>query len=154
MIAAVPIVVGFLGSLLPKVIDYFSDRSDKRHELEILDRQIELQKIGHTQRLEEIRVQADADELGDLLAHDAALTTDSSFISAMRASVRPVMTYLFFALFCAIKVTAVVRSSDAGVSPADMLVLAWDDETSALFSAIVSFWFGHRALQKRGSGNR
>jgi len=25
--------------------------------------------------------------------------------------------------------------------------MVWDDETRALFAAILSFWFGHRALK-------
>jgi hypothetical protein len=27
------------------------------------------------------------------------------------------------------------------------LNMVWDDETRALFAAILSFWFGHRALK-------
>ena len=29
----------------------------------------------------------------------------------------------------------------------DSLNLIWDEETRALFAAILSFWFGHRALK-------
>lgn len=148
MIAVIPIIVGFLGSLLPKLLEFFADRADRKHELAILDRQMEMQKLGHTQRLEEIHVQAQAEELGALLQHDAALQTDSKIISALRASVRPVMTYIFFFLFCAVKLVAVARSSDADVSPADMIIMVWDGDTSALFSSIVAFWFGHRAHVK------
>lgn len=148
MLAIIPIIAGFLGSLLPKIFEFFTERADRRHELAILELQIKQQESGHTQRLEEIRVQAQAAELGGLLQHDAALTTDSPIISGLRASVRPVMTYMFFGLFCAIKIVAVFRAGESGMSPADMIIMAWDADTAALFSAIVSFWFGHRALEK------
>lgn len=148
MVAVIPIIVGFLSSLLPKLLEFFTDRADRKHELAILDRQMEMQRLGHEQRLEEIQVQAHAEELDALLQHDATLQTDSKIISALRASVRPVMTYLFFALFCAVKLMVIARSSSADIPPADMIIMAWDDDTSTLFSAIVSFWFGHRAIKK------
>ena len=28
------------------------------------------------------------------------------------------------------------------------LINAWDDETAAIFSAIMAFWFGNRAMSK------
>jgi hypothetical protein len=44
---------------------------DRKHELAILDRQMEMQRQGHTQRLEEIAVTADIAEAQALCRHDA-----------------------------------------------------------------------------------
>lgn len=151
MLAVIPIIVGFLGSIVPRILDIFSDWRDKKHELAILDRQVELQKLGHIQRMEEIKVLADVQESHDLLVHDASLDTDSRFISALRASVRPVLTYLFFGLFCGVKIAFIVQSAKIGASASDILISAWDEDTSALFSAVIAFWFGRRIYEKQRS---
>jgi hypothetical protein len=30
----------------------------------------------------------------------------------------------------------------------DLMPLIWDDQTSAIFGAIIGFWFGGRAIEK------
>ncbi|HAI18752.1 MAG TPA: hypothetical protein DCM10_12370, partial [Xanthomarina gelatinilytica] len=52
-------VLGFGTSFLPKVMDYFQDRSDKKHELLVLELQMKAQSQGHSERLEEINAEAD-----------------------------------------------------------------------------------------------
>lgn len=148
MVAVISIIVGFLGSIVPKLLEVFSDSRDKRHELDIMDRQIEIQRVGHTQRLEAIRVQADANELTALLEHDASLETESGFIQNMRASVRPALTYSFFGLFCGVKIAALVVGLRTEVPLDGLLLIVWDEYTSSLFSAIISFWFGRRVFEK------
>jgi hypothetical protein len=37
---------------------------------------------------------------------------------------------------------------DQGVDITDGLIAVWDAETQALFAAVMSFWFGQRALSK------
>jgi len=74
------------------------------------------------------------------------------FINALRGSVRPVITYVFFGLFVAIKVTAIVALMGAGNDLGRSLSLIWDDATSGLFAAIISFWFGGRAVSKYMKG--
>src|SRR5437870_420358 len=48
-------LLGFIGSLIPEFFKFFREKADRGHELNILDRQMELWKIQHTHRLEEIR---------------------------------------------------------------------------------------------------
>ena len=62
-------LIGFISSAFPDFLNIWQDRSDKKHELAILDRQMEAQKQGHNQRLEEIHVQADISESQALYKH-------------------------------------------------------------------------------------
>jgi hypothetical protein len=48
-------------------------------------------------------------------------------INALRGSVRPVITYCFFALFVAIKVTALLALLDTGHEIGRALSLIWDN---------------------------
>ena len=77
---------------------------------------------------------------------------DSGFFGGMRKSVRPVITYLFFGLFAAVKGTSIfVLLGDQELTAVSLnaaLVKVWDPETQAMFAAIISFWFGSRAIEK------
>jgi len=55
-------LLGFITSAFPQLLGLIKDWQDRRHELAILDRQMEMQKLGHTQRLEEIAITADIAE--------------------------------------------------------------------------------------------
>ena len=140
-------LLGFLSSAFPDVLKLWRDNSDRKHELAILDRQMEAQRQGHTQRLEEIQVQADIAESKALYRH-ASQPSGVKWVEALRASVRPVITYAFFILFAVVKSAALYKLLDQGGGITDGLIAVWDGETQALFAAVMSFWFGQRALSK------
>ncbi|MBX2807865.1 MAG: hypothetical protein KTR20_04460 [Cellvibrionaceae bacterium] len=140
-------LLGFLSSAFPDVLKLWRDRADRKHELAILDRQMEAQRQGHTQRLAEIEVQADIAESQALYTH-ASQPSGVLWVEALRASVRPVITYAFFILFATVKIAALLQLLDQGVGFTNGLIAIWDAETQALFAAVMSFWFGQRALQK------
>ena len=142
-------LLGFLGSAFPQLLKLIQDSHDRRHELAILDRQMELQRQGHSQRLEEIRVEGDVQQSLALYRHDEQ-PAGYRWVEALRASVRPVLTYAFFLVFAAVKLTALLHVLDIeGVRLAEALPVLWDAETQALFAATMSFWFGQRALRQR-----
>ena len=139
--------LGFLSSLFPDLIKLFKERQDRRHELEVMDRQMDMARAGHLQRLEEINVNADIAETQAL--HRSEQPTGITWIDGLRGSVRPVITYAFFTLFAVVKVAAVyVLVAVEGVLLAQALPQVWDPETQALFAAVMSFWFGARGMAK------
>ena len=133
-------VLGFGTSFLPKVMDYFQDKADKKHELEIMTRQAEIQ-------LDRTAIDANIREVETIHEHDASLD-GGGFVNAIRASVRPVITYLFMALFIGIEVTTYYLLIQNGVAPGDALVAAWDEQIMAMWASILAFWFGGRQFKK------
>lgn len=133
-------LLGFGTSFLPKVMDYFQDKSDKKHELEVMTRQAEIQ-------LDRTAIDANIREVETIHEHDAAID-GGGFINAIRASVRPVITYLFMALFLGVEITTYYLLIQQGVAPGDALVAAWDDQVMAMWAAILAFWFGGRQFKK------
>ena len=81
-------LLGFITSAFPQLLGLIRDWQDRKHELAILDRQMEMQKLGHTQRLEEIAVAADIAESQALYRHDAR-ASGVKWVDGLRASVRP-----------------------------------------------------------------
>ncbi len=146
MLSLLGSLLGFGTSFLPKVLDIFQDRSDKKHELAVMEMQIKQQKEVADQQLEAINVEADIREVESL--HESMRPTGVKFIDGLRGSVRPVITYAFFGLFIFVEVSAYISLTAVGVSGLDALETVWDDETSALFAAVISFWFGGRAIAR------
>jgi hypothetical protein len=140
--------LGFLGSAFPQILKLFQEAHDRRHELAILDKQMEQQRQGHSQRLEEIRIEGEIKQSVALYQHDSQ-PAGYKWVEALRASVRPILTYAFFLLFAAVKIAGLYTMVGFdGMSLAVALPLIWDAETQALFAAIMTFWFGQRAMGK------
>ena len=139
-------LLGFGTSFLPKVMDYFQDRSDKKHELLVMEVQIKQQKELAVQKLEMVNVEADIREVEAL--QKSMQPTGVPFIDGLRGSVRPVITYAFFLLFCFVEISAYLALTANGVSGLDALNAVWDEDTKALFAAVIAFWFGGRAVAR------
>ena len=139
-------LLGFRTSFLPKVMDYFQDRSDKKHELAVMEVQIRQQKELASQKLEMVNVEADIREVEAL--QKSMQPTGVKWVDGLRGSVRPVITYAFFLLFVFVEVSAYLSLTAQGVSGLDAVDAVWDEDTKALFAAVIAFWFGGRAIAR------
>ena len=102
MITIIGSLIGFGTSMLPRAFDMFQDWQDRKQELEIMDRQIKMAEMRHTQKLEQLNVQADIAESKAIYKHASKMKNDG-WVGSLRASVRPILTYLFFAVFAIVK---------------------------------------------------
>lgn len=138
-------LLGFGTSFLPKVMDYFQDKQDKKHELQLMDKQLEQQiQIGN-QKLDMVHVEADIRETEALLKSQTALTKSSSqWITDLAASVRPFITYLLFIEFMALTLLLA-----GGYIDNAMYSLIWSDEVVGIWAAVISFWFGSRTFNRK-----
>ena len=171
MLTLLSTFVSFLMGGLPKILDFFQDKSDKKHELALAqmqtERELQLAAAGYAAqakleeiKFDEIKTQTASDEkisligaqqaeMNAIYTHDIEIGKGASqWMVNLRGSVRPVITYGFFFLLVGIDGVLAYRGLSSGV---DFNVLAdqlWDDETQALFAAIISFHFGGRAFGK------
>ncbi|MGA0170883.1 MAG: hypothetical protein ACO3JV_14515 [Pseudomonadales bacterium] len=145
MLSLLGSLLGFGTSFLPKVMDYFQDKQDKAHELALMDKQLEQQKVIGAQKLQMVNVEADIRESEALLKHDAGLQKRSSqWIVDLAASVRPIVTYL---LFVEIFVLTWLLALD--MITTEMYRLVFNNEMQAVWAAVVSFWFGARTMARK-----
>jgi len=147
MITLLSTVFGLLGSLLPNVIKIFEKKQDYAHELELKKLELDAAREGIVLQQQMEAIKADTLEGESVRKHDIDVEY-SGFWAALRASIRPTITYAFFFLFCGIKIAAFVIMVRNNASPTELLQLVWDNETMAIFSAIIGFWFGSRAVEK------
>ena len=146
MITLLGSLLGFGTSFLPEVLNFFRAGQDHKHKLESMQLEMELMTKRSELQLNIMDKQAEIKETEGLYRHDSM--DAGGFINALRGSVRPVITYVFFGLFIAIKITAIVALMNSGNDLGRSLSLIWDDQTAGLFAAIMSFWFGGRAISK------
>ena len=140
-------LLGFGTSFLPEVLNYFKAGQEHKHNLERMQLEMDLMQKRSELKLQIMDKQADIKEAEGLYRHDSI--DAGGFVNALRGSVRPVITYAFFGLFVAIKVVAVMTMmNEQGADLAGALNVIWDDNTAGLFAAIMSFWFGNRAVSK------
>ena len=146
MLSLLGSVLGFGTSFLPKVMDFFQDKQDKKHELAIMEVQIRQQKEVAVQQLEMVNVEADIREIEAI--QKSVKNTDVKWIDGLRGSVRPVITYCFFGLFIFVELSAYVSLTASEISSLQAVQLVWSDEVMGLFAAVLSFWFGGRAINR------
>lgn len=141
-------LTGFGGSVVPAVLDYFKGKQEAKQKSEMMAMQVDLMKTGAEIDLKKFYAMANDDEHARLIQHDIAMQDDTGFMAGLRKSVRPVITYMFFALFVAVEGTLIWHALNSGEQLVDVMNHVWDDETQAIFAAIISFWFGSRAIEK------
>ena len=139
--------MGFGTSFLPEVLNYFKRGQEQKYELQRMQMEMEIMAKRSELKIAELDKQAEIKETEGLYKHDNV--DAGGFINALRGSVRPIITYAFFGLFVAIKVTALLSlMNQTGMQLNMALSTIWDDQTAGLFAAIMSFWFGNRAVSK------
>ena len=143
-------LLGFGTSFLPTLLGFFEQGQKNRHQLKLLEAQAKHAEVLSQLKLQELDAAADVEESRSIYEHAAQLarSNKSSFISALQASVRPVVTYFFFILFATIKGLAVYVAVQEGDDVTQAILNSWDEETKILFSTVISFWFGQRGMRK------
>ena len=145
MIALLGSALGFGTSFLPQVLGFFQNKQDHKNRIEELRLKGELASLGVMHDIQKLDKQA---EIAETKALYEFANPSSGFAAGLSASVRPVITYLFFGLFLAVKAVILLKTMEAGGDWKDAVPLMFDTETQALFSAIIAFWFGQRSVNK------
>lgn len=158
---------GLLISGLPKLLDYFQDKSDKAHELELAkmqtERELQMLERGYAAqaKVEEIRtdqiaINADMEMTKAAYEHDAkVLEKAAPWVASFVGTVRPMVTYLFVLELFVINVgIGMYVFTHPGIvnGVEDLLKIAdeiFSDDEMAMLGGIIGFWFGSRNWQKK-----
>lgn len=155
MIAILGSLIGLVGGVIPKLISLWQQKQDNKQELAILALQIKAQETAGTQRLEEIRVQGEITDIVSARKHDKP--TGIRWIDGLRGTVRPFITYGFFALYVAVKIAQYnILMSGGGfeIEWTTAVTMLWQTEEMAIFATIISFWFSGRLMDKMFNGKQ
>ncbi len=166
MLSLISTLGGLLLSGLPKLLDYFQDKSDKQHELKLAqmqtERELQMLAAGYAAqaKVEEIRtdqiaITADMEMTKAAYEHDAkVLERAAPWVSSFVGTVRPVVTYLFVLELFVINVgIGIYVYNHPGLinSVDDLIKIAteiFSDDEMAMLGGIIGFWFGSRNWKK------
>ena len=148
MLALLSPFIGIIGSLLPSIVRIFERKQEIKYEIELTKIKLDAAERQADLNFNVEMVKADSNLRQSALDHDKSLD-GGKFVNALRASVRPVITYTFFFTFLAVKGIAVWMMVQQNASMPEMLSAVWDVETMSLFSTIIAFWFGSRVMERQ-----
>jgi hypothetical protein len=156
---------GIFGSLLggifrlaPEVLKFLDKKNERGHELEMFNRQCELEAQRGQQKMAEIGAQHEATvDAGVMNAFNAAIESQTEMVKAaggwaasLSASVRPVVTYWILFVWSGVHLWMAYSSWRTGMEPTEVFKLMMSADFSALVSGTLNYWFLDRTLAKRG----
>lgn len=168
MLSLISTLGGLLISGLPRVLDFFQDKADKAHELNLAkmqtEREMALMAQGYAAqaKMEEIRtdqvaLQTEAQMQNAALDHDKKIMERAStWVVNYVGTVRPTVTYLFvielilinfgLAYFLLFKQGLGAMTVEDFTAAADVI---FSDDEMAMLGACIGYWFGSRGWGKK-----
>lgn len=167
MLSLLSTLGGLLISGLPKLLEYFQNKADQKHELELArvqtERELQLAAAGFAAqaKVEEIRadqiaMQTEAQMTQAALSHDEkVLERASKWVANYVGTVRPTITYIFvielllinaFMAYYLWNHPTLIQSIDDVIRYSDLI---FSQDEMAMLGGIIGFWFGSRGWSKK-----
>jgi hypothetical protein len=138
MLTIISAIVGFIGGFIPEIIKLFKEKQDQKHELAVMDKQIEAQKQTDAMHLQEVNINADV--LDAAAVYKAAETKLTGYkwvdgiIEAYNSGVRPSITYGVLVLYISDKFGYTNNK--------------YTEFDESVLMLVLGFWFGQRTASK------
>jgi predicted PurR-regulated permease PerM len=167
MLSLISTLGGLLISGLPKLLEFFQNKADQKHELALArmqnERELALAAQGFAaqQKVEEIRteqvmMQTEALMTEAALKHDEkVLEKASQWVANYVGTVRPTVTYIFVLELVLINAfmalymwnhPELIKSVDDIIKYSDLI---FSSDEMAMLGGIIGFWFGSRQWNKK-----
>lgn len=167
MLSLLSTLGGLLISGLPKLLEFFQNRADQKHELALAqvqtERELQLAAAGFAAqakteeiRTEQVAMETDARMTEAALAHDQkVLEKASQWVASYVGTVRPTVTYIFVFELVAINAfmcwylyshPGLIQSIDDVIKYSDLI---FTPDEMAMLGGIIGFWFGSRNWNKK-----
>jgi len=148
MFAIIGSLLGFGTSFAPKILETINKKQEQKHELAKMKASAEIKMPMQDAEFDFQKDMAAHEEHKRLIEHDIAISKETGFFAGLKKGVRPIITYCFFGFFLFYKTVLVMEALSSGQSLSDISDVIWDEQSQAIFAAIISFWFGSRAIEK------
>jgi hypothetical protein len=154
-------LVSFLTGGVPKLLDFFQNKSDNKHELEMAQlqftQQLELQKAGFSLqkdleeiKYDELQTTTAGTEREALYQHDIEIGKGAStWVINLRAMVRPSITFGLFGLLVCVELFGFYFAVHTGTTYQLAMSNLWSADMQTVWASIVAFWFGTQAFGKK-----
>jgi len=144
---------GAFTRLFGGVFEYFTTKQNNQHELDMIDKQIALATVQHSQKMEEISAQGEADvDVEWAKALDTALQpvkTGVPFIDGLNAAIRPIMAIWWcLVMYTVYKGFIIYAAATANTPASQMATIIVSSFDLDIVGSIIGFWYVDRHLRK------
>ena len=167
MLSLISTLGGLLISGLPKLLEYFQNKADQKHELALArvqtERELQLAAAGfaaqaHIEeiRTEQVAMETDARMTEAALKHDEkVLDRASQWVASYVGTVRPTVTYIFVAELVMVNAFMcwymyqhphLIQNIDDVIRYSE---LVFSSDELAMLGGIIGYWFGSRNWSKK-----
>ena len=140
--------------VVPEVLGLLNKKADNAHELQMLEKQFQLEQTRAGAKQAELEIQGDiAQSIAALSAQEEALKGQMQksgipWVDALNTLVRPATTYWFLFLYSVVKFSTIMAALNE-VAVWTAIRQCWTPDDMAILSGILSFWFVGRVFDKR-----
>ena len=137
--------------LVPEVFKIVDRKDERKHELAMLDKNIEADKLKLEQDRLAASTQVGLAEISAIIeaAKAQAVQTGVKWVDAINSLMRPLITFWWVIVLYSAALTAqFVVLVDGGQSFVQAILKLWGPDEKAIVASIVSFWFVDRSLRK------
>lgn len=149
-------LIGIFGSLIPSFIKLFQDWQDKKHELKILELQIQYAEKSEKWKMEEITIQKEAEMVRAAYEYtkpQQLQVTGKTWIDALQvisnfiiSTTRPLVTYWLLLVYTVVKYAEYKLMVASGQDWYRAVAEIWTSTDNEFVAAVVMFWFANRAI--------
>lgn len=147
-------VFGGLLRLAPELFKLFDKKSERAHELKMLEAEMEFAKIRGEITMRQVEANmtmAELDTMAEAFKEQSRTAAAAGkFVAAVSALVRPGITYAFTGAYFLVKYAmfqiAIAQNGDWK----EVLVGLWTKDDMTIMFMIISFWFVGRVYERAG----
>lgn len=142
---------GGLFRFAPEVLKFFERRDDRRHELAMLDKQMEADRLRGQLAAQQAEAALGVEELRAIIEATRAQSVQSGigWVDAINSLMRPLITFWWvIVLYTVYLICGYASLLQSGVSGLDAALAVFGNEEKAIVASIISFWFVDRSLRR------
>ena len=145
-------VFGGLLRLAPEVFKLFDRASERKHELLLLQAEMEFAKVRGEIAMRQVEAQmtmAEMDTMAEAFREQSRTAQAAGkFVAAISALVRPAITYAFVGTYFLVKLASFLMAVDQNGDWRDVIVKLWTKDDVTIMFMIISFWFVGRVYDR------
>jgi len=145
-------LMGGVFRILPEVLKLFDRVNERKHELALLQAEMEFAKIRGEIMMKQVEASmtvAELDAMSEAIKEQGQTARAAGkFVSALSALVRPLVTYWFVGFYSFVKVLTISLALEQNANWKEVIVNAWTADDAAILMMILTFWFVGRIWDK------
>lgn len=145
MIAGIVAILGALAGFAPAIVQLLTLKANNAHQLAMAQLQLQATVQGKALEVDVARANADVRQ-ADRIYDFANQPSGYRFVDALVVLVRPFITFSIFGMWVVLTGGLFVYAVNSGYDLGQIYKLLWDEQTQAIFAAIIGFWFGNRMM--------